>query len=145
MNDETKNKSKKFISKPIFKVIIIIACVLICIAGLYALIHKKRIGITEMENIFGITVTDDMTLKNYNLDTLRLGGLLMLEVVVDDYQSFLENKIPGTIEDYEEYDNSGKIYARFKYTKDNHTVFGVVDQLNDTDYNISFSVWTSDL
>ncbi len=149
MNKDSQNTclNKKSILKFIFKTVIAIFCIsIIGIVGLYALLewsiggtyytdfNKERIA--QMENVFGIIVTDDIKLEEYS-ENNGWDGDRMLTLKTDDYLNFMENNISGTIKNYEEYDDRNTV-AHFQYSKENYATVSVrVYQFFDnSDYEI---------
>ncbi|MBP8593553.1 MAG: hypothetical protein KBI35_03895 [Ruminococcus sp.] len=107
----------------IFTITAIIILLLWSMGGTkYTIFGKKRTA--KMEEIFGISVTDDITLSEYN-GYAGFDDDQELELQTKDYQSFLDDLVKGT---KLEKSPSDRAVCAFSYEWKGDTVYGEVWQ-----------------
>lgn len=107
----------------IFTITAIIALILWSMGGTkYTIFGKKRTA--KMEKIFGISVTDEITLSVYN-GYAGFDDDQELELQTKDYQSFLDDLVKGT---KLEKRSADRAVCAFSYEWKGDTVYGEVWQ-----------------
>ncbi len=129
-NKLTVRKNKKGRIK---KLIIITAALIVLIPALlcfgfiilmtadrhYYIFTEKRTE--EMEDMFKITVSDDVKLLHYEDSSILIDTCCTLTLETEDYEKFINNNINADIEE-DPYDNASERILHYKYIHSNREV-----------------------